>query len=132
MGCCKQREKRWVLDRLDCSGFIKKPVSFSFRKRSTENVVNARIIAEIQRSTESGKPEQNSGEDEGRDARDLQEADQNTLHPRPLSLLMDIAEIKSEENTVLHPTITKVAPSEAHSGLGRGSIWLFSHCSSKA
>jgi hypothetical protein len=47
-------------------------------------------------------------------------------------LLMDIADMKSEVNTVLHPRMTSVAPNGTHSGRGSGSRSDRSHSSTSA
>src|SRR5215468_8330386 len=52
-----KRGKSWrILDGLNSSGFIQKPISLAARDRRPEHIVNARIPSEVDRSPEAWNP----------------------------------------------------------------------------
>ena len=115
---------RRILDRLNRAGLVEQPVSSALGERGAEHVVHPGVVAQVERAAEARQPE--------RTRRCQQEAATARSVPGPqrkhagrsrgsCARVIDIAEMKSEEKTVLLPRMTRVAPNEAHSGWGSGS-----------
>ncbi len=58
-------QDRRILNRLDRPRLVKESIAFPFRERRAEDVVDARVVTEIQRSPEARHPEREGDKHDG-------------------------------------------------------------------
>jgi hypothetical protein len=61
------RHERWILDRLDRARLVQQAVAAAVGERGAERIVDAGVVAEVERPRESRRPERDRGEDDDAD-----------------------------------------------------------------